>query len=501
MGENVDCLRARLDEVVDLGSAAGVLEWDQQTYMPPGGAGARGRALATLARIQHEIFTAPETGELLQRAADEIVGMPADSKEAAMIRVAQRDYDQATKLPTSLVSDIAQHGVAAHEVWVRAKDANDYPSFVPYLQKTIDLSRQVAEHLGYQDDLYDALLDQFEPGMKTAQVRALFAELRQELVPLAAAIAERAHTVSDQCLHGAFDEARQEQFGKELVTRYGYDFTRGRQDRTVHPFETSFSVNDVRITTRFDPNFFNTALFSTLHESGHGMYEQGIAQDLDGTVLASGASLGLHESQSRLWENIVGRSRMLWSHFYPQLQALFPDQFGSVDMETFYRAINRVEPSLIRIEADEVTYNLHIMLRFELEQALLSGEVPVAEADQVWNQKMEQYLGITPTTNSAGILQDVHWSGGMMGYFPTYSLGNIISGQLWARANEVHPQIPQEIGQGRFDTLHSWLTENVYRWGRRLQPNEIIERATGGPIATGPYVRYLTEKYSDIYGL
>lgn len=501
MGEGLDRLRSRLGEVVDLSAASGVLGWDQQTYMPPGGAEARGRSLATLARIQHELFTSAETGELLQKAAEEVAGLDPVSDDAAMVRVAQRDYDQATKLPTSLVSEIAEHGVAAHEVWVRARAANDYPAFAPYLQKTIDLSKKVAEHLGYEDDLYDALLDQFEPGMKTAQVTQLFSRLREELVPLARAITERQGEVDDRFLHGLFDEGKQEQFGKEVITAFGYDFTRGRQDRTVHPFEISFSVNDARITTRFDPDFLNTALFSTLHESGHGMYEQGVAQSLDGTILAGGASLGLHESQSRLWENIVGRSRNLWSHYYPRLQELFPEQLGEVDLESFYRAINKVEPSLIRIEADEVTYNLHIMLRFELEQAFLSGEVAVLEADQVWKEKMGQYLGVTPPDNADGILQDVHWSQGMMGYFPTYSLGNIISGQLWAAARAAHPEIPDEIASGQFSTLHGWLTENVYRWGRVLQPNEIIQRATGGSIDTGPYVQYLRDKYSDMYGL
>lgn len=500
MPEQFDQLKARLAEIVDLGAASAVLGWDQQTYMPSGGAEARGRQLATLARLSHEMFTSDITGELLDRAAQAVGDLPADSDEASLVRVARRDYDLARKLPTSLVSELAEHGVRANEAWMRARAAADYPAFVPYLSKTIDLSRQVAEHLGYEEQLYDALLDQFEPGMKTSQIVGLFQQVRAELVPLAQAIAEHQDRVDDAVLHQSFDEAKQEAFGKMVVSRFGYDFTRGRQDRAVHPFATAFSVNDVRITTRFEPDFLNPALFGTMHEAGHGMYEQGISPQIEGTILAGGASLGMHESQSRLWENVVGRSRDCWQHFYPRLQATFP-QLNQVELETFYRAINKVEPSHVRVEADEVTYNLHIMLRFEMELAFLGGDLPVPEADTVWNEKMGQYLGIKPPNNALGILQDVHWSQGMMGYFPTYSLGNIISGQLWDRINRDHPDVRGEIAQGQFDTLRSWLTEHVYRWGRKLEPNELITRATGEPLHTAPYVRYLKEKYTDIYGL
>jgi carboxypeptidase Taq len=283
-----------------------------------------------------------------------------------------------------------------------------------------------------------------------------------------------------------------------LSQRFGYDFSRGRQDRTVHPFETSFSVNDVRITTRFEPGFLSPALFGTLHETGHAMYEQGVSQDLDGTLLARGTSLGVHESQSRLWENVVGRGRACWQHFFPFLQATFAEQFGNVDLDTFYRAINRVSPSFIRVEADEVTYNLHIMLRFEMEIDLLEGAYPVSEAPAVWNQKMQSYLGICPPTDTLGILQDIHWTG-PMGYFPTYSLGTILSLQLYDTAIRQQPEIPDDIAQGSFEALRGWLTDNIYRHGRKFEPNELVQRATGEPLQSKSYVAYLKRKYGEIY--
>lgn len=497
----LDQLKERLADVHNLSAARAVLSWDQHVYMPPGGAEARGAQIATLSRLSHNLFTADETGELLEAATAEVKDLPDDSVDASLVRVARRDYEQDRKVPVSLVSEIAEHSVASNHVWVRARQENNFALFAPYLETTIDLSRRLAEALGYEDELYDALLDQFEPGMRTAQVSAIFDSLKAELIPLVRAIAEREGRVDDSVLHQPFDEAKQEQFGKMIVETYGYDFSRGRQDRTIHPFETSFSRNDVRITTRFDPAFLNMALFGTMHESGHAMYEQGVGPDLEGTLLGRGASLGVHESQSRMWENVVGRSLPLWQRFYPDLQAIFPDQLGSTDVQGFYAAINKVQPSFIRVEADEVTYNLHIMLRFEMERDLLEGRITVAEAPEVWNQKMQEYLGIRPPTDTLGILQDVHWSGGMMGYFSTYSLGNILSVQLWDKAVEERPEIPDEIGRGEFAGLRGWLTEKVYRHGRKFEPAQLIEMATGEPLQSRSYMRYLKDKYGAIYGL
>lgn len=501
MGENLDRLKERLTEIRNLEQANAVLAWDQQTYMPPGGGPARAAQMATLARMAHEMSSSTEMGGLIRAAASEVADLPAGDDDASMVRVAQRDYDKFVKVPSALIGELTTHGSLAQGVWAKAREENDFASFAPYLEKTIELSRRLAEHLGYQDHLYDALLDIFEPGTKTAQVRAIFDDLKRDLVPMVRAIAERADRADDALLHQPFDEGQQEDFGRMAVERYGFDFSRGRQDRALHPFCTEFSVNDVRITTRFDPQWLNPALFGTMHEAGHGMYEQGVAQELDGTNLAGASSLGVHESQSRMWENVVGRGRGFWQHFYPRLQETFPDQLSTVDLETFYRAINKVEPSLIRVEADEVTYNLHIMLRFEMEVDLLEGKYPVSEAPAIWNQKMQEYLGITPPDDTLGILQDIHWASGTMGYFPTYSLGNILSLQLYDQAVRDVTEIPEQLARGEFDGLRGWLTEHIYRYGRKFEPNELVERATGQPLQSRSYMRYLQEKFGEVYDL
>jgi carboxypeptidase Taq len=501
MGAQFEALKVRLGDVNNIYRAGAILSWDQQTQMPPGGAQARAEQMATLATIGHAMFVAEETGDLLRAAAEEVRDQPYESDDASLVRVAQRDYDLQTKLPTELVREIQRHGALSHGVWVKAREDNDFAAFAPNLETTVELSRRVAECLGYQGHPYDALLNQYEPGMLTEQVRGIFDELKTGLVPLVAAIAERGGLVDDAVLHQPFDEADQEAFGIMVVEHFGYDFSRGRLDRTVHPFETAFSTNDVRITTRYESDFLNPALFGTMHEAGHAMYEQGVGQNLDGTLLAGGASLGMHESQSRMWENVVGRSRAFWQHFYPQLQQTFPAQLAEISLDTFYGAINRVHPSLIRVEADEVTYNLHTMLRFELELALLEGSLTVADAPAAWNEKMQTYLGVTPPSDTLGILQDVHWSGGMLGYFPTYTLGNILSVALYDAAVAAHPSIPDEVGQGEFGTLRGWLTEQVYRHGRKFEPNELVQSATGAPLQSSSYLRYLREKFGQLYSL
>lgn len=499
--ENLQQLKTRLADVVHLQHTGALLGWDQQTHMPPGGAESRAEQLATLTRITHELFVAEETGRLIEGAEAEVAGMDLSNNDAAMVRVVRHDYDLETRLPTSLVEEIARTTTLAHEVWAKARQDSNFVAFAPMLEKIYDLMRQRAEALGYQDRMYDALLDQFEPGMKTADVEKLFDGLRQELVPLVAAIFERMDRVDESVLHLDYDVDRQAEFGLMVIKQLGYDMTRGRQDRAVHPFTTNFSINDVRITTRYYPDFLPTALFGSIHEAGHAMYEQGSDQALEGTPLAGGTSLGVHESQSRLWENIVGRSRGFWQHFYPELQKCFPDQLGGLPLEKFYRAINAVTRSLIRVEADEVTYNLHIMLRFEMENALLEGRLAVKDAPDAWNSKMQQYMGITPPNDAQGILQDVHWSSGLIGYFPTYSLGNFLSVQYWDKAVSDVPSIPDEITRGNFEPLLRWLRENIHVHGRKYWPRELTERVTGEPIQTRSFMRYLTQKFSDIYGL
>ncbi len=499
--EEVQALNVRLADVLNLSYASALLGWDQQTYMPPGGANARAEQLATLSKMAHELFVADDTGRLIEDAEAAVKGADPDSDDAALVRVIRHDFDIQTKLPTSLVTAIARETTLAHEVWAKSRAENDFASFAPTLEKIYDLMRQKAEALGYEERPYDALLDEYEPGMKTDDVETLFAGLREDLVPFVAAIFERLDHVDESLLHEQYDVNKQAEFGLAVIKQLGYDMTRGRQDKAVHPFTTGFSINDVRITTRYYPDYLPTALFGSIHETGHAMYEQGCAQKYEGTALAGGVSLGVHESQSRLWENIVGRSRGFWNHYYPALQGTFPQQFGSVSADEFYRMINAVSRSLIRVEADEVTYNLHIMLRFEMENDLLERKLAVKDAPAAWNAKMEQYMGIVPPTDAKGILQDVHWSSGLVGYFPTYSLGNFLSVQYWDQALKDVPAIPAQIEQGNFEPLLTWLRENIHQYGRKYWPQELTRRVTGEKIQTRSFVRYLKNKYTAIYDL
>ena len=501
MVEILDELKTRLGEVTTLAQINALLDWDLQTKMPDGASEARARHLSTLSKVVHELFTDDETGKLLAIVEPQAQAMPYDSDDASLARVARRDYDKARKLPTDLVAEVSRVTARAHGVWAKARADNDFKAFAPILEQIVNLKRRVAECYGFTDHIYDALLDDYEPGLKTADVEKMFADLRTELVPLVAAIRERVKSVDDSVLHQEFDETKQREFSERVIRQFGYDFNRGRQDRAVHPFCTSFSRDDVRITTRFDPKWLNPAMFGTFHEAGHALYEQGVGPDLEGTYLSGGVSLGIHESQSRLWENIVGRSRGFWKHYFPILQTYFPSQLGKANLETFYRAINRVEPSFIRVEADEATYNLHIMLRFELEADLLADKIKVADLPEAWNTKSKHYLGIVPPTDTLGVLQDVHWSSGLYGYFPTYSMGTILSAQLYDQAVQAHPSIPAEIEQGKFSTLLGWLREHVHKYGRKFEPKELIQRATGEPLQARSYMKYLKTKYSEIYGV
>ena len=501
MDDKLKELKSRLVEINDLESAAALLEWDQSTYMPPGGAAARGRQIGTLQRLAHEKFTDAAVGKLLDdlRAYEE--GLPFDSDEASLIRATRREYERAIKVPAPFIAQLYDHMSATYQVWAEARPANDFARVQPYLEKTLDLSRQLAEFFPGYEHIADPLIDFTDYGMKVSTVRATFAELREQLVPLVQAITSQP-PADDACLRQTFPEAQQLAFGVEIVKRFGYDFERGRQDKTPHPFTTRFSIGDVRITTRVKENDLGEALFSTTHESGHAMYEQGVCRDFEGTPLANGTSSGVHESQSRLWENIVGRSRGCWRFFYPRLQAVFPDQLGDVPLETFYRAINKVQRSLIRTEADEVTYNLHVLLRFDFELDLLEGNLAVRDLPEAWRERFEADLGIVPPDDRDGVLQDVHWYGGTIGgSFQGYTLGNILGAAFFEKALEAHPEITAEIETGEFGTLHGWLKENIYRHGRKYTPSELIERVTGGPLDVGPYIRYLREKYGELYEL
>ena len=494
-------LKTRLLEINDLSAAAGLLHWDQATYMPPGGAPARGRQLATLRRLAEEKFVDPAIGRLLEELRPYEESLPYDSDEASLIRVTRRDYERAVKVPPEYWARLSTHAAASYQAWKTARPADDFASVRPYLETTLDLSRELAEFFPGYEHIADPLIDFSEYGMTASTVRALFAELREQLVPLAQAIIARP-VADDACLRQPFPEAEQWRFSLDVAERFGYDLDRGRLDRTAHPFATKFSIGDVRITTRVEENDLNAPLFPTMHETGHALYEQGVCAEFEGTPLARGASAGVHESQSRLWENFVGRSRGFWQFCYPRLQAVFPDQLGAVPLATFYRAINKVEPSLIRVKADEVTYNLHVMLRFDFELALLEGRLDVRDLPEAWRERVKADLGIIPPDDRTGVLQDVHWySGRIGGGFQGYTLGNILSAQFFERALQAHPQIPAEIAAGEFGTLHGWLKEQIYRHGRKYTPQELVERVTGGPLRIAPYIEYLRTKYGELYGL
>jgi carboxypeptidase Taq len=498
--EKLAILNAKLKEIKNLQAAESVLGWDQQVYMPPGGAVARAEQLSTLSKVAHELFIADEIGVLLSDLAG--AAYLYDSDEASLIRVVRRDYDKARKLPTSLVAELSRTFSLGQQIWTQARANQDFAHFHDILAKIVDLNNQVAEAYGYEDCLYDALLDQFEPGMKTAEVNRVFGELKAELVPLVQAIVEQSGRADDSVLKQDFDETAQWDFGLIPLKAIGFDLERGRQDKSVHPFTINFSINDVRITTRVSSDTFPSALFSTLHEGGHALYEQNSDPSLEGSFLAGGASLGVHESQSRLYENVLGRSREFWQFYYPQLQEFFPAQLKDTSLDGFYRAINKVEPSLIRVEADEVTYNLHIFLRLELEQDLLEQRLKVADLPEAWNAKMQASLGLTPPHDALGVLQDIHWSGGMMGYFPTYTLGNVLSLQFYQQTLQEVPDLPEQFSRGEFGSLLAWFKDKIHRHGRKFTANELVKRVTGADrIEAQPYLAYIRRKYTEIYGL
>jgi carboxypeptidase Taq len=500
MEQKLAQLKEILAEVSDLRFASALLDWDQQTYMPRQGAEERGNQQGTLGKIAHLKFTSDEVGRLLDDLEPLASQLDADSDDARLLKVTRRLFLKSTKVPAEMVAEISQITAVAHQVWQKARAENDFVSFQPYLEKVIDWRRRYAALFAPYDHVYDALLDDFEPGMTTADVQAIFDNLRPRQVALVEAIASRPQ-VDDSFLHQPYDEKGQWDFGVEVITRFGYDWERGRQDKSAHPFTTNFGIDDVRITTRILPDYFPSAFFSTAHECGHALYELGCDQALRRSPLAGGGSLALHESQSRMWENLVGRSRDFWSHFYPRLQEYFPAQLGGISLEAFYKGINKVQPSLIRVEADEATYNLHIMLRLELEIAMMEGSLDAKDLPEAWNGRMKEYLGITPPDDRNGVLQDVHWSGGAIGYFSTYALGNLVSAQLWERIQQDIPNLREQIRRGEFGALLGWLRENLHRHGAKFEPQEMVQRITGSKINPDAYVRYLQAKYSEIYGL
>lgn len=492
----IEQLKNRLADVNALTSAVAIMDWDQQTYMPKGGANARAEHVGILSRMAHEMFTADETQRLLESARGET---REGTDEEALLRVTQRDLDMRTKIPAALVEEKTKLAALAHEKWVEARANNDFASFAPLLEKMFDIARQEAEYLGYKEHIYDALLDQYEEGATAADARRMFEALKGPNVALVKEITERGRKIDDSALYGEWDEGKQRQFTEKLVRAIGFDMERGRQDTAPHPFCTGWSVGDIRLTTRFKP-YVGAAIFGSLHEAGHGMYEQGSPTQWDRTPLAGGVSLGLHESQSRTWENIVGRSKPFWKHFLPDLQGTFPS-LSSFDLDSWYRAINKVEPSFIRVEADEVTYNLHVLVRFEIECDVLTKKLAVKDMPEAWNAKYTEYLGITPRNDSEGCLQDVHWSMGSIGYFPTYSMGNLLSYQIWNALRKDVGDTDALMEQGNFAPILEWLQQKIYRQGRKYTPKELVMRVTGKPMGAEDYLAGLDKKYREIYDL
>lgn len=494
-------LKKRLGEISDLNSISSLMFWDQSTYMPPGGAEARGRHVAMLAQMAQEKQIAPEIGKLLDELQPWAEKQGKDSDELALIREARRNYDRATKVPPEFVGRVNEHASKSYQAWTKARPENDFKTMRPFLETTLELSREYANYFPGYDHIADPLIDLYDPGMKAATVRQIFAQLREKLVPLVQGATAQELT-DDSLLRKHYPEEGQRAFGEMIIREYGYDFERGRQDKTHHPFMTKFSLGDVRITTRFDEKFLGDGLFSTLHEAGHAMYEQGIRREFEATPLGGGTSAGVHESQSRTWENVVGRSLPFWKHYFPKLQKAFPEQLGKAKLEDFYRAINKVEKSLIRVDADELTYNLHVMIRFDMEVDMLEGRLAVKDLPEAWHARYQADLGVRAPDDKDGALQDVHWYGGVIGgVFQGYTLGNIMSGLFYAQALKAHPEIPQEIEQGKFGTLHGWLQENIYQHGSKFTTGDLVKRVTGGELTIEPYISYLKNKYGELYKL
>ncbi len=496
-----DELVARLRDVSLLGSCGSVLGWDERTYMPRGGSAHRADQLAMISGLTHEKFTDPRIGELLSILEESDLAGDQDTPEAANIRETRHDYDRYTKLPRELVEEIAKTTTLAQGEWVIARKNKDFKHFLPWLEKVLALTIRKAEAYGYEGEPYNALLDEYEKGMTVKQVSATFESLRVELVKLLTKIREAPKRPDVSIVERDYDVGLQKIFGESVAQAMGYSFETGRLDITTHPFCSGIGPGDTRITTRYNPKRLNDALFGIMHEAGHGLYEMGLEKEANfGTPMGESASLGIHESQSRMWENQVGRSKPFWRHFFPQAQRLFRDSLGGVKLDDFYAAINNVAPSYHRVEADEATYNLHILLRYELERAIVKGDLKPADVPGEWDKRFKDYFGIEVDNVANGCLQDVHWSAGLMGYFPTYSLGNLHSAQFFAKALEDMPDLMDQFERGVFENLREWLRENIHKHGTRYRANKLCEKVTGKPLSHKPLMDYMYAKFSDIYG-
>ncbi|GAA4460946.1 carboxypeptidase M32 [Nemorincola caseinilytica] len=486
-----------LQKAADINNAAAVLGWDQETYMPPKGAAFRGRQLATLASLSHELVTSPRMSELLAQLRTD---KGLDELQKANVLRSNEDHDKNSKLPPAFVEELSLLTSECFNAWIEARRQNDFGIFAPSLTKMVALKRRQAELYGYKAHPYDALVDEYEPGANVAMLDRLFDGIKQQLPPILATI-KAAPQVNDDLFYRHYPRQQQWDFSVAVLKTMGYDMEAGRQDISEHPFSTSFAPTDVRVTTRVDEHNYASLLWSTIHEGGHALYEQGLPEEQYGLPLGAAASLGIHESQSRLWENCVGRSEAFWQYFYPQLQAVFPQQLADVTATDLYKACNKVEPSLIRTEADEVTYHFHVLIRYEIEKQLIEGTLQVADLPAAWNEAYQKYLGITPPDHKTGVLQDVHWSHGSFGYFPTYTLGSFYAAQFYIKAQEAIPTLLTDIAAGKTSDLLAWLRTNIHRHGRRYYSDELCELVTGKRLDPTYFLNYIKQKYTGIYGV
>lgn len=484
-------------EIGQLGSIEGLLDWDSETIMPDGGLSARAEQISLIATLAHERRTSPTLGELIEQLDSRV----DDPIEQSNVREARRMYERASRVPAELVTRLSRVSVLAKEAWGKARAGSDFPAFAPHLSELVNIKRHIADLIGYTGERYDALLDEYEPGMTSAQVEEVFTALRGPLCEFVRRLAHAPRKPDSSVLHRNFPRAAQESFARHLAEAIGFDFSRGRLDVSKHPFCGGTGPADVRLTTRYYEDFIAPSVFGVLHEAGHGIYEQGLPEAHMFTPAGQAVSLGIHESQSRLWENFVGRSREFWEGMYGACQRAFPDALGSVSLDAFHGAINTVSPSLIRVEADEVTYNLHIILRFEIERALIGGTLEVRDIPAAWNGKMRELLGVSPPNDAQGCLQDIHWSAGMFGYFPTYALGNLYAAQFFEAALRAIPNLRDELRRGQFAPLLAWLRENIHQHGMRYRAGELVHRVTGAPLTVEPFLRYIRTKFAPIYGL
>lgn len=502
--------QAHIAELSDILNSISILKWDARTQMPPGGAETRGAQLATLSRIAQEHFISDKTTRLLEAAEREIAGSDLDSYPVRAVQQTRQYYEIIRRIPLDLVSDKAELEPVSEGVWAEAKKNNDFAAFAPYLQKQLDLAKRQADAVGYQEHPFDALVFEYEPSMTASKLKVLFEALKAGLLPLLNRIVANDRPLERDLWQHEYPIAKQKEFGLEIAQKFGYDLNRGRLDIAPHPFEISFTRQDVRITTRYNQRYLPMALYGTLHETGHALYEQGVDPSLTRTALTidflgkypvGGTSYGAHESQSRLWENQIGRSREFWQVHFDRLREVFPEQMAGADPDLLYRSVNRVRPSLIRVEADEVTYNLHIMLRVEIEMGLLEGSMQVKDLPEIWNSRMKEYLGVTPPDDTHGVLQDIHWSGGGFGSFPGYTVGNVMSAQFLQAAHRDVNGLADSLAKGDYQPLLGWLSEHIYRHGRAYSASELLVRSTRHDLTVGPYLEYLTAKFTDLYRL